>query len=176
MGSADQDSIRNGDSAAAEMCHLHRRSNNRQIQLIAAGGSIGTAIFISIGGGLAKGGPVNLLLAFTLYTMVLVLASNSVADMNSYMPVAGGFIRLAGYWVDDALGFLAGWGFFTYRMVDLGSRGSAVALYWSYAFRGHSGRVGDVDDLVMNFLNVISQTGWYPARTVLVTKLSGAPP
>ncbi|KAF5008203.1 hypothetical protein FDECE_5536 [Fusarium decemcellulare] len=99
----------------ADMGHLHRRLNNRQIQLIAAGGSIGTALFISIGGGLAKGGPGSLVLAFTLYTLVLALVNNSVAEMNTYMPVAGGFVRLAGYWVDDALGFLAGWNFFLYE-------------------------------------------------------------
>lgn len=94
---------------------LHRRLNNRQIQLIAAGGSIGTALFISIGGALAKGGPGSLLLAFTLYSCVLALVNNSIAEMNTYMPVSGGFIRLAGYWVDDALGFLAGWNFFIYE-------------------------------------------------------------
>ena len=33
---------------------LHRRLNNRHIQLIAIGGTIGTGLFISIGGGLAK--------------------------------------------------------------------------------------------------------------------------
>lgn len=94
---------------------LHRRLNNRQIQLIAAGGSIGTALFISIGGALAKGGPGSLLIAFTLYSCVLALVNNSIAEMNTYMPVPGGFIRLAGYWVDDALGFLAGWNFFIYE-------------------------------------------------------------
>ena len=31
---------------------LQRRLGNRQIQLIAIGGSIGTALFVSIGGGL----------------------------------------------------------------------------------------------------------------------------
>ncbi|KAF4973566.1 hypothetical protein FSARC_175 [Fusarium sarcochroum] len=133
MGSADLRSFQNSESAA-EMGHLHRRLNNRQIQLIAAGGSIGTALFISIGGGLAKGGPVNLLLAFTLYTMVLALVNNSVAEMNTYMPVAGGFIRLAGYWVDDALGFLAGWNFFLYEAFLIPFEITALNLvisFWS---------------------------------------------
>lgn len=31
------------------------------------------------------------------------------------MPVSGGFIRLAGQWVDDAWGFMAGWNFFLYE-------------------------------------------------------------
>lgn len=95
--------------------HLHRRLNNRQIQLIAAGGSIGTALFISIGGALAKGGAGNLLISFTFYSCILALVNNSIAEMSTYMPIAGGFVRLAGYWVDDALGFMAGWNFFLYE-------------------------------------------------------------
>jgi yeast amino acid transporter len=119
--SASKGSAVAGDASSIQyvddqgMGHLHRRLNNRQIQLIAAGGSIGTALFISIGGGLAKGGPGSLLIAFALYSLVLALVNNSIAEMNTYMPVAGGFVRLAGYWVDDALGFLAGWNFFLYE-------------------------------------------------------------
>src|SRR5689334_16833124 len=86
---------------------LQRRLDNRQIQLIAVGGSIGTALFVSIGGGLAKGGPASLFIAYTLYSCVLALVNNGVAEMSTYMPVSGGFIRLAGHWVDDALGFTA---------------------------------------------------------------------
>lgn len=38
--------------------HLHRRPGNRQIQLIAIGGSIGTATVVTIGTGLAEAGQV----------------------------------------------------------------------------------------------------------------------
>ncbi|KAE8389409.1 amino acid transporter [Aspergillus alliaceus] len=111
---------------------LHRRLDNRQIQLIAAGGSIGTALFISIGGGLAKGGPASLLLAYTLYSGVLALVNNSIAEMNTYMPLPGGFIRLAGYWVDDALGFVAGWNFFFYEALLIPFEITALSLVMSF--------------------------------------------
>lgn len=94
---------------------LHRRLNNRQIQLIAIGGSIGTALFISIGTALAAGGPGNLLLAYIIYTAVLVCVNNCCSEMIVQHPVSGGFIRLAGKWVDDALGFMVGWNFFLYE-------------------------------------------------------------
>ncbi|KAM3471490.1 hypothetical protein MY5147_005804 [Beauveria neobassiana] len=94
---------------------LQRRLNNRQIQLIAIGGSIGTALFVSIGAGLAKGGPASLLIAFILYPLVLGLVNNSIAEMTVLYPVSGGFIRLAGHFVDDALGFMIGWNFFIYE-------------------------------------------------------------
>ena len=60
-----------------------RRLDNRQTQLIAASGSIGTALFISMGGALAKGGPANLLISFTLYYLLLALVNNSAAEMNT---------------------------------------------------------------------------------------------
>lgn len=114
----------------------HDRLNNRQIQLIACGGSIGTALFISIGGGLAKGGPGNLILAYILYTMLLALVNNSIAEMNTHMPVAGGFVRLAGHWVDDALGFAAGWNFFLYEALVIPFEITALNLVISFWAEG----------------------------------------
>ena len=90
---------------------LQRHLANRQIQLIAIGGSIGTALFVTIGQGLYKGGPGSLFLAYTLYSCMLALVNNSIAEMSTAYPVSGGFIRLAGKWVDDAWGFMAGWNF-----------------------------------------------------------------
>ncbi|KAF7554901.1 hypothetical protein G7046_g6681 [Stylonectria norvegica] len=111
---------------------LQRRLNNRQIQLIAVGGSIGTALFVSIGGGLAKGGPANLFLAYTLYSFILALVNNSIAEMSTYMPVSGGFVRLAGHWCDDALGFTAGWNFFFYEALLIPFEITALNLVLSF--------------------------------------------
>lgn len=88
---------------------------NRQIQLLAIGGSIGTALFVSIGGGLAKAGPGGLFLAYLIYSIMLGLVNNCITEMTVHMPVSGGFIRLAGHWVDDAFGFMAGWNFYLYE-------------------------------------------------------------
>lgn len=111
---------------------LQRRLNNRQIQLIAIGGSIGTALFVSIGGGLAKGGPASLFLAYTIYSILIGLVNNGMAEMSTYMPVSGGFIRLAGHWVDDAFGFLAGWNFFLYEALLIPFEITALNLVLSY--------------------------------------------
>ena len=97
-----------GDNVEGEVLDnvdfLHRRLGNRQIQLIAIGGSIGTALFVSIGGALNKGGPLGMLLAYAGYSCVIALVNNSMAEMATYMPVSGGFIRMAGKWVDEAFG------------------------------------------------------------------------
>jgi amino acid transporter len=89
---------------------LQRHLGNRQIQLIAIGGSIGTALFVSIGGALNKGGPLGLLLAYAGYSCIIALVNNAMAEMASFMPVSGGFIR-----IDESLGFMAGWNFFLYE-------------------------------------------------------------
>ncbi|KAI5863715.1 amino acid permease/ SLC12A domain-containing protein [Durotheca rogersii] len=107
---------------------LHRHLGNRQIQLIAIGGSIGTALFVSIGGGLARGGPGNLLLGYTIYAVMVGLVNNCMAEMVTYMPVSGSFIRMAGRWVDEALGFMAGWNFFLYEACLIPFEISAINL------------------------------------------------
>jgi yeast amino acid transporter len=71
---------------------LQRHLGNRQIQMIAIGGSIGTALFVSIGNGLLNGGPGSLLIAFALYSALLGLVNNCMAEMAVYMPVSGMYI------------------------------------------------------------------------------------
>ncbi|OAA65771.1 amino acid permease [Niveomyces insectorum RCEF 264] len=111
---------------------LQRRLRNRQIQLIAIGGAIGTALFLSIGNGLIEGGPGSLFIAYTMYSIVLALVNNCLAEMVVYMPVSGGFIRLAGKWVDDAWGFMAGWNFFLYEALLIPFEISALSVVLTY--------------------------------------------
>lgn len=93
---------------------LKRSLSGRQIQMITIGGSIGTALFVSIGSGLVQGGPGSLLIAFTIYSCWLALVNNCMAEMAVFMPVSGGFVRMGSKWVDEAFGFMLGWNFFLY--------------------------------------------------------------
>ncbi|KAI7208096.1 putative amino acid permease [Hortaea werneckii] len=104
---------------------LHRSLSNRQVQLICIGGAIGTSLFIRIGNGLAFGGPASLLIAYIMYSSVLALISNCLAEMTVAYPVSGGFIRQAGHWVDDALGFMAGWNYLLLNTVGVKVFGEA---------------------------------------------------
>ena len=112
--------------------NLHRRLSNRQIQLLAIGGSIGTALFVSIGNGLAAGGPGSLFLAYTLYSLVVACVNNCVSEMMILQPVSGGFIRLARHWYDDALGFMVGWNFFIYEALLIPFEITAINLVLSF--------------------------------------------
>ncbi|KAH7127329.1 histidine permease [Dactylonectria macrodidyma] len=117
---------------AGNVDHLQRHLGNRQIQMIAVGGSIGTALFVSIGSGLMQGGPGSLFLGYTLYSGILALVNNGMAEMAVYMPVSGSFIRFAGKWVDEAFGFMAGWNFFLYEACMIPFEISAINLILTF--------------------------------------------
>ncbi|CUM65841.1 uncharacterized protein PRCAT00003490001 [Priceomyces carsonii] len=91
---------------------IHRSLEIRHIQLIAIGGLIGTALFISIGSGLIKGGPLGLFLAYTIWTIVILFLCSSVGEMVSYLPISSPFITMAGRCVDESLEFCAGWNYY----------------------------------------------------------------
>ena len=112
--------------------NLQRHLDNRQIQLIAIGGSIGTALFVSIGTGLAHAGPGGLFLAYTFYSCLLGFVNNCMAEMATLHPVSGGFVRMAGKWVDDAFGFMAGWNFFFYEALIIPFEITALNLVLSF--------------------------------------------
>lgn len=73
---------------AENASQLHRKLSGRQIQMIAIGGSIGTALFVSIGYGLIAGGPGSLFLAFFIYSVFLAAINNCMAEMTVFMPVS----------------------------------------------------------------------------------------
>ena len=112
--------------------NLHRKLGNRQIQLLAIGGAVGTALFVSIGNGLAAGGPGSLFVAYFLWCFVVAAVNNSITEMVVLQPVSGGFIRIAGHWFDDALGFMVGWNFFFFEVFAIPFEIAAVNLVVSY--------------------------------------------
>lgn len=130
-----------GDTAQADVVivrgnadQLQRHLGNRQIQLIAIGGSIGTALFVSIGTGLARGGPGSLFIAYAVYGCFLGMVNNGMAEMCVYMPVSSSFLRMAGKWVDESFGFMAGWNFFLYESFLIPFEISALNLvitFWT---------------------------------------------
>lgn len=115
-----------GDAVSVD--GLHRTLKNRHVQLIAIGGTIGTALFVSIGFGLIEGGPGSLLIAFTMYSVFLASVNNSMAEMAVFMPVAGGWIRMGSKWVDESFGFMLGWNFYLYEAVSISAAGRRSKL------------------------------------------------
>ncbi|KAF9698117.1 hypothetical protein EKO04_003920 [Ascochyta lentis] len=113
---------------------FQRLLGNRQIQLLAIGGAIGTALFVSLGNGLAGGGPGSLFIAFTMWCVVVAAVNNYVSEMVVLQPVSGGFIRIAGHWFNNALGLMVGWSFFFFEVFAIPFEIAAINLvicYWT---------------------------------------------
>lgn len=91
---------------------IYRKLENRHVQLIAIGGSIGTGLFVTIGQGLVKGGPLGLFLAYTFWTCNILLLTTAVGEMVCYLPIAAPFVELAGRCVDEAFECCVGWNFY----------------------------------------------------------------
>ncbi|KNG87602.1 hypothetical protein ANOM_005437 [Aspergillus nomiae NRRL 13137] len=128
----DAQDIQKPGEVVTDNDQLQRRLENRQIQIMGVGGAIGTALFISIGGGLAKSGPLSLLLGYSIYCLILACVNNCLAEMTVLYPVPGGFIRLAGKWVDDAFGFMAGWNFFLFEALSIPFEITAINMVLSF--------------------------------------------
>lgn len=129
-------STSSGDVRAGQVVdnesQLQRRLGNRQLQLIAIGGSIGTGLFVTIGSGLARAGPGSLFLGIIVYCCLIGLVNSCMAEMATLMPVSGGFIRMASKWVDDALGFMVGWNFFFYEALIIPFEITALTVVLSF--------------------------------------------
>ncbi len=97
--------------------HTERRLKPRHIDLIAIGGSIGTALFVTIGSGLSHGGAGNLLVSFTIHAFIIYIVALSIGELICYLPLDSPFISHAGRFVDPAFELCAGYNF--YIMVSL---------------------------------------------------------
>ncbi|KAJ7286055.1 general amino acid permease AGP2 [Mycena rebaudengoi] len=107
-------SIRTSESSIRQD-QTHRKLKGRHIQLIGIGGTIGTALFVQIGGALTKGGPGSLFLAFTIWSTFILAINACLSEMVTWIPIASPFIRFADTFVDPALGFCAGINFFVFE-------------------------------------------------------------
>lgn len=80
-----------------------------------------------MGAALPKGGPASLFLGFVIYGTIILSVNQcfgqckdlqccspltETAEMVTYLPIASPFVRLSGFWVDDALSFAMGWNYF----------------------------------------------------------------
>ncbi|RKP29943.1 hypothetical protein METBISCDRAFT_23766 [Metschnikowia bicuspidata] len=90
---------------------LDRKLRGRHVQLLGIGATIGLALFVSIGLGLARGGPLNLLLAFILWSFPILFITISTAEMVTYLPITSPFVCMAGRCCDLALEVMTAWNF-----------------------------------------------------------------
>ncbi|EWC45278.1 hypothetical protein DRE_06005 [Drechslerella stenobrocha 248] len=88
---------------------LQRRLGARHLQMIALGGTLGVGLFLASGKALSLAGPLGALIGYASMGFVVLCVMLSLGEMTTLIPIAGGITTYAGRFVDDALGFAAGW-------------------------------------------------------------------
>lgn len=106
---------------------LHRELKNRHVAMISIGGVIGTGLFLGTGSALMNGGPLGLLLGYIFIGSICYCVMVTIGEMISYLPVAGGHIKLAERFVDPAFSFALGWNLWYNWTVTLPAELSAAA-------------------------------------------------
>ncbi|KAK7222667.1 hypothetical protein V2G26_010670 [Clonostachys chloroleuca] len=105
----------------------------RHVQLMTIGGSIGTGLFVGIGGSLSRAGPLSLFLGYIIWGVFFIWPCMlSVAEMCAYLPIRGSIFELAGRYVDPALGFALGWLYFFAGVMLVCAEYSAVATVMGF--------------------------------------------
>src|SRR5246127_673683 len=100
------------DSAAARLTRedegYHKGLSNRQIQMIALGGAIGTGLFLGAGGRLASAGP-GLFVGFGICGIFVFLILRALGELVLHRPSSGSFVSYAREFFGEKVAFAAGW-------------------------------------------------------------------
>ena len=121
--------------AFEELAHAKQGLNQRHIQMIALAGTIGTGLFLATGKALANGGPLGILLSYTIMGVLICGVVFSVAELSALVPLSGGIIRHAEWFVDPALSFAQGWNSVYANSILLPAEMVACAViidFWSH--------------------------------------------
>ncbi len=114
----------------------HKALKNRQLQMIALGGAIGTGLFLGAGGRLASAGP-GLFLVFAICGIFVFLILRALGELVLHRPSSGSFVSYAREFFGEKAAFAAGWMYFVnWAMTGIVDT-TAIAHYCHYwtAFR-----------------------------------------
>lgn len=148
-------------SSKLEQGHVHRKLKNRHIQLIGIGGTIGVGLFVSIGNGLKKGGPLSLLLGIFLWCLPVLAVTATTAEMVCYLPIPSPFITLAGRCVDEAYGVMTGFNFWVLESSLIPFELTLFNQLLHFWFQDYSAAIPLVLQMVAYFLINIFAVRWY---------------
>ena len=113
--------------------HLERKLQNRHIQLIALGGTIGTGLFLGSAGIIEMAGPA-VLLGYAIGGALIFLIMRFLGEMLVEEPTAGSFSHFANRYLSRFAGFLSGWNcvalYVLVGMLELTACAKFVQFWW----------------------------------------------
>ena len=109
----------------------HKALKNRQIQMIALGGAIGTGLFLGAGGRLASAGP-GLFIVYGICGVFVFLILRALGELVLYRPSSGSFVSYAREFFGEKVAYAAGWMYFlNWAMTGIVDT-TAIAQYCRY--------------------------------------------
>jgi len=125
------DTVATTDWLEAHEEGYHKGLGNRQIQMIAIGGAIGTGLFLGAGARLQMGGP-SLAIVYLVCGAFSFLILRALGELVMYRPSSGSFVSYTREFLGPKASYVAGWmSFLNWAMtgiVDI----TAVALYMHF--------------------------------------------
>lgn len=115
---------------AADAGHdgLTRSLQNRHIQLIALGGTIGVGLFLGSAGAIHKAGP-GLLVSYVVGGIAIFFIMRALGELLTYRPVAGSFASYAEEFVGPFAGFVTGWSYWFMWILTAMAELTAIGIY-----------------------------------------------
>ncbi|PVV02891.1 hypothetical protein BB560_002645 [Smittium megazygosporum] len=132
--------------------NLKRSLQPRHMTMIAIGGTIGTGLFVASGGSFPLAGPGGTLVAFIISGLILLFVMNSLAEMSTFIPIAGSFNSFAERFVDPALGFAVAYNYWYSWIITSANDIVASGLIMQYW-------LPDVKPIIWNFVVFVIVVG-----------------
>jgi L-asparagine permease len=108
-----------------------KEMGNRQVQMIAIGGAIGTGLFLGAGARLQAAGP-SLAIVYAVCGLFSFFILRALGELVLHRPTSGNFVSYAREFMGEKASYVAGWMYFVNwamtGIVDI----TAVALYMHY--------------------------------------------
>ncbi|MBV9319081.1 MAG: amino acid permease [Mycobacterium sp.] len=109
----------------------HHDLHNRQLQMIAMGGAIGTGLFLGAGGRLASAGPA-LFLIYAICGGFVFFILRALGELVLHRPSSGSFVSYAREFFGEKAAFAAGWMYFLNWAMTGIVDSTAIAKYFHY--------------------------------------------
>ncbi|ODQ56837.1 hypothetical protein WICANDRAFT_65719 [Wickerhamomyces anomalus NRRL Y-366-8] len=145
-------SKQNGD--VENIKELNRSLSTRQVSMIAIAGVIGTGLYLGTGKSLAQGGPLSLLITYSIMSLEVYLMMLALGEMSAYMPIAGSFCTFAKKFGSESLGFAILINYWLNDAVSVASDLTALQLVMKYWTDFHFWIVSLIFWVLLLFLNI----------------------
>ncbi len=109
----------------------HKSLKNRQLQMIALGGAIGTGLFLGAGARLRTAGP-GLFIVYGICGVFVFLILRALGELVLHRPSSGSFVSYAREFFGEKVAFAAGWMYFLNWAMTWIVDTTAIATYIHY--------------------------------------------